>query len=83
MAVLDDFNLDLKDCISYGSDGAANVAGCNNSGNYFIYIIFQLLNSYLKKHLDLVGLVSSWVSSNNHSNFTPISSPCGGDLTLG
>ncbi len=31
---------------------------------------------YLQKSLDLVGLVISWGSSNNHGSFSPIPSPC-------
>ena len=30
------------------------------------------------KSWDVVGLVAYWVSSNFHSSFSPISSPCGG-----
>ena len=34
----------------------------------------------IQKKEDLVSLVTSWGSSNNHNNFSPISSPSGGGL---
>ncbi len=38
--------------------------------------------SFEGKQLDLVGLVTSWVSSNNHSSIYSITSPCGAIINL-
>ena len=54
---------------------------------FYIYIIYYMYQKLVfsksprkiiyKKNRDLVGLVTSWVSSNNHNSFSLISSPCG------
>ncbi len=38
---------------------------------------------FIVDSLDLVGLVTTWDSSNNHSSFSPIYSPCGWLLPCG
>ena len=48
------------------------------------FIFFYMYVYYMKK-TELVGLVTSWVSSNNHSSFSPISrgsNHAGQSLTL-
>ena len=59
-----------------------NSAYSNYSGkiiNCFVIILTFIVS--LKK-MDLVCLVTSWVSSNNHSGFSPISRHCGAIINL-
>ena len=41
-------------------------------------IVRKILRLWAVNISDLVGLVTSWASSNNHRSFSPISSPCVG-----
>ena len=44
-----------------------------------ILFLFNLKNSWKQMKIwDLVGVVTSWGSSNDYSSFSPISSHCGG-----